>query len=132
MGYITSMRSLHMGTGARSRPAACVAACVRDRPIASRPGWRSGSASGRPSVQFNLKVPEAKAIDLATCSFVEHRPNVLLVGQAGVGKSHIAQALGHRACRAGYQVLYVGAGDMLKQLRAAAPMGATTVGWRGS
>ncbi|WP_437687410.1 IS21-like element helper ATPase IstB [Sorangium sp. So ce176] len=68
--------------------------------------------------QFNPRVPKAKVIDLATCSFVERRQNVLLVGQAGVGKSHIAQALGHRACRAGYQVLYVGAGDMLKQLRA--------------
>ncbi|AUX37087.1 MULTISPECIES: IS21-like element helper ATPase IstB [Sorangium] len=68
--------------------------------------------------QFNPRAPKAKVIDLATCSFVERRQNVLLVGQAGVGKSHIAQALGHRACRAGYQVLYVGAGDMLKQLRA--------------
>ncbi|WP_438027658.1 IS21-like element helper ATPase IstB [Sorangium sp. So ce233] len=68
--------------------------------------------------QFNPRGPKAKVIDLATCSFVERRQNVLLVGQAGVGKSHIAQALGHRACRAGYQVLYVGAGDMLKQLRA--------------
>ena len=44
---------------------------------------------------------------------------MLLVGDTGVGKSHIAQALGHRACRAGYHVLYVGAHDMLTQLRAA-------------
>jgi hypothetical protein len=36
-----------------------------------------------------------------------------------VGKSHIAQAIGHRACRAGHAVLYVEASDMLKQLRAA-------------
>ena len=60
-----------------------------------------------------------KIIDLATCSFVERRENVLLVGRAGVGKSHIAQALGQRACRAGYQALYVSAHDMLTQLRAA-------------
>jgi DNA replication protein DnaC len=55
--------------------------------------------------QFNAAVPKAKVLELATCAFVERKGNVLLVGQAGVGKSHIAQALGHRACRAGYIVL---------------------------
>ncbi len=68
---------------------------------------------------FNPAVPKAKVIDLATCGFVERRRNVLLVGPSGVGKSHIAQALGHRACMAGKKVLYVAAHDMLKQLRAA-------------
>lgn len=33
--------------------------------------------------------------------------------------SHIAQALGQRACRAGYDVIYVSAHDMLTQLRSA-------------
>ena len=45
---------------------------------------------------FNGKVPKAKVIDLATCSFVDRRRNVILVGPSGVGKSHIAQAVGHR------------------------------------
>jgi DNA replication protein DnaC len=69
--------------------------------------------------QFNASVPKAKVLELATCAFVERKDNVLLVGQAGVGKSHIAQALGHRACRAGYTVLYIAANDALRQLRAA-------------
>lgn len=69
--------------------------------------------------QFNASVPRAKVLELGTCAFVDRRENVLLVGQAGVGKSHIAQALGHRACRAGHSVLYVGANDALRQLRAA-------------
>jgi DNA replication protein DnaC len=42
-----------------------------------------------------------------------------LIGNAGVGKSHIAQAIGQRACRAGHSVLYVPAHEMLRQLRAA-------------
>jgi DNA replication protein DnaC len=67
---------------------------------------------------FNPKIPKSKIIDLATCTFVERKENVLLVGHAGVGKSHIAQALGQRACRAGYQALYVSAHDLLTQLRA--------------
>lgn len=68
---------------------------------------------------FNPSVPKAQVIDLATCVFVQKKENVLIVGHAGVGKSHIAQALGHRACRGGFTVLYVSANDMLVQLRAA-------------
>lgn len=68
---------------------------------------------------FNPKIPRAKILDLATCAFVERRQNVLLVGPSGTGKSHIAQALGHRACRAGYAALYTAADAMFQQLRAA-------------
>ena len=68
---------------------------------------------------FNPNVPKARIIDLATCSFVEQRQNVLLLGPTGVGKSHVAQSLGHRACRLGKTVLYVAAQDFFKQLRAA-------------
>lgn len=68
---------------------------------------------------FNPDIPKPKVLDLATCTFVERKTNVLLLGQTGVGKSHIAQALGHRACRAGHSVLYLEANDLLKQLRAA-------------
>lgn len=69
--------------------------------------------------QFNPNVPKAKVLDLATCQFVERKANVLIVGKTGVGKSHLAQALGQRACRAGFNALYVAAHDMLTQLRAA-------------
>jgi len=67
---------------------------------------------------FNPNVPKAKVLELCTCAFVDKRENILLVGQTGVGKSHIAQALGHRACMAGHLVLYTSAHQMLSQLRA--------------
>jgi DNA replication protein DnaC len=69
--------------------------------------------------QFNASVPKAKILELATCSFVERHDNVVIVGPTGVGKSHLGQALGHRACRAGYTALYSSAHDLLTQLRAA-------------
>ena len=47
------------------------------------------------------------------------RENIALIGPAGVGKSHICQSLGHRACMAGYTTLYVSANQMFMQLRAA-------------
>ena len=68
---------------------------------------------------FNPKLPKSRIIDLATAGFVSQRRNVLLLGPSGVGKSHIAQALGLRACRLGFKVLYVTARDMFRQLRAA-------------
>lgn len=67
---------------------------------------------------FNPNVPKTKIIDLAACGFVGKRENVCIVGQTGVGKSHIAQAIGHRACLAGHNVIYVPAHQMLKDLRA--------------
>jgi len=68
---------------------------------------------------FNTKLPKAKILELANTSFIERCDNVLLIGPTGVGKSHIAQALGHRACRVGFDVVHITADDMLRQLRAA-------------
>ncbi len=68
---------------------------------------------------FNPSIPKAKVIDIATCQFIRDRRNVLLVGTTGVGKSHLAQALGHRACQAGYSTLFLGAHEVFAQLRAA-------------
>ncbi len=68
---------------------------------------------------FNPQIPKARIIDLATCHFVERRDNAILIGPTGVGKSHLSQAIGERACRAGYSVCYVKAHKMLTQLRAA-------------
>lgn len=68
---------------------------------------------------FNPQVPKARIIDLATTRFVADRHNVLVIGPTGVGKSHLAQALGVRACQAGYRSLYVSAHQLLARLRAA-------------
>jgi DNA replication protein DnaC len=68
---------------------------------------------------FNPQIPKAKIIDLATCQFVTRKESVLLVGPSGVGKSHLAQAFGQRACRLGLSVLYLTANKLFAELRAA-------------
>ncbi len=65
---------------------------------------------------FNLSINRGQIFDLATCRFVERRENVLIQGPAGVGKSHLAQALGHEACRRGCDVLFASAARMLAHL----------------
>lgn len=68
---------------------------------------------------FNPKLPRAKLLELAAVSFVAKRENVALIGPTGTGKSHAAQAIGHRACMAGYNVLFVPAHRLLDDLRGA-------------
>lgn len=68
---------------------------------------------------FNPKIKRGIVTDLATCLFVEKKEHVLIYGPAGVGKTHLAQALGHEACRRGYSVLFVKAARMLRHLFAA-------------
>ncbi len=67
---------------------------------------------------FNPKIPAAQIRDLATCSFIERRESVLLVGPVGVGKTHIAEAIGHVACQQGRSVLFE------KTVRALSDLGA--------
>ena len=55
---------------------------------------------------------------LANCQFVERKENVFILGPSGVGKSHLAQALGHAACRKGFDVLFRNARGLLKYLLA--------------
>jgi DNA replication protein DnaC len=65
---------------------------------------------------FNTKIKRGVVTDLATCLFMEKREHLLIYGPAGVGKSHIAQAIGHEACRRGYSVLFIKAVRMLRHL----------------
>jgi len=93
--------------------------CASERLTSSTVAPSKTSIGPRSGFHFNPGIPRAKVIDLATCAFVQRREVVCLVGPAGVGKSHLAQALGHRACMAGHTALYVSANRMLEELRAA-------------
>jgi DNA replication protein DnaC len=65
---------------------------------------------------YNSKIPAARIRDLATLRFVEAGESVILHGPVGVGKTTIAQALGHQACRRGYNVAFTKASRLLADL----------------
>ncbi len=48
---------------------------------------------------FNPQLPATLIKELAQCCFVEKKQNIFILGPSGVGKSHLAQGLGHEACR---------------------------------
>ena len=48
---------------------------------------------------FNKSINATQIRQLATCRFIEKAENVFYIGPTGTGKSHLAKALGHAACR---------------------------------
>ena len=56
--------------------------------------------------QFNPSIPRKQIYDLATCQFIEKGMDVLLLGPPGTGKSHLVQAIGYQAIKAGLIVQY--------------------------
>jgi DNA replication protein DnaC len=57
-------------------------------------------------------------LDLAELGFVDRCEAVLWIGPSGVGKTHLATALGVRACQANYSVRFVRAYPLLRRLYA--------------
>jgi len=69
--------------------------------------------------QFNPKAFDRVQIEeLASGDFIRRRTNLILVGWSGVGKSHIVQALGQKACVQGHRVLYRTSAELLSDLTA--------------
>lgn len=69
------------------------------------------------------KLNRAVIQDLATGRYLQENANVLIAGPTGVGKSHLAQALGHCAARQGHDVLFLTQTKLLNMLHAARAVG---------
>ena len=56
--------------------------------------------------RFNAQIHEPLIKELASGSFIDRKENVFFVGPSGVGKTHLASAIGHEVCRQGFDVLF--------------------------
>jgi DNA replication protein DnaC len=68
---------------------------------------------------FNKKAIDRQQMEqLATGEFIQRRTNLIMIGQSGVGKSHLVQAIGRKACALGYHVLYRTSAQLISDLTA--------------
>ena len=65
------------------------------------------------------KINRLAVQDLFRLTFIQDKANAILVGGVGLGKSHLAVALGHAACLAGFRVRFATAIDIINTLSAA-------------
>lgn len=72
---------------------------------------------------FAAGAPRTQIQELAALTFIERAENVVLLGPSGVGKTHIAQALGYRAVMAGIKTRFITAADLMLQLSTARTQG---------
>jgi DNA replication protein DnaC len=65
---------------------------------------------------FNPHINRQQILNLAGCDYVREKRNALLCGPTGVGKTHLAQALGQEAARQGFDVLLVSVQKLLSHI----------------
>jgi len=69
------------------------------------------------------KINRMQVKNLFRLQFVADKSNVIFLGSVGLGKSHLAAALGYKACLKGHSVLFATAVDVINTLAAAQAAG---------
>lgn len=75
---------------------------------------------------FQTSVSPQTVRDLSSLDFLEAKENVILLGPPGVGKTHLAIALGHQAVEVGYRVRFWTADELVQELYACLADGSVT------
>lgn len=68
---------------------------------------------------YQPKLNKKHILDLASCRFINENTNIVLMGKPGVGKTHLANAIGLEALKQGYNVLFLHINDLIDKLNAA-------------
>lgn len=72
---------------------------------------------------FHKDLPKARVAELAALSFFHHRENLLLLGKTGMGKTHLAIALGKRLCQDGQATVFLPMNFLFEEIQAAKAAG---------
>jgi len=65
---------------------------------------------------YQPSIDKKQLLALASCHYIEHGDNVIVLGPPGVGKTHLAVSLGLKAIEAGYRVLFSTAAHLITVL----------------
>lgn len=72
---------------------------------------------------FHKDLPKAKIKELSELSFVHNLENLLVLGKTGLGKTHLAVALGKRLCQEGHSTVFVPMNFLFEEIQAAKAAG---------
>lgn len=64
--------------------------------------------------RFNPSIPRKEIYELAAGQFIRQASDVLFIGPPGIGKTHLAQAVGYEAIKLNFQVLYRSIFDLVR------------------
>jgi DNA replication protein DnaC len=65
----------------------------------------------------NRNLDKNMFVRLGSLDFIAKKENLILTGASGVGKSYLAQALGHQACMMEYKTIYSNTARLFKKLK---------------
>jgi len=68
---------------------------------------------------FQPSINKKEILDLQNMGFLSKNQNIIFIGSPGVGKSHLAIAIGVEACKQGVRTLFINCHDLLQKLQSA-------------
>ena len=68
---------------------------------------------------YQPELNKRQIMDIASCRFINENKNIVLMGKPGVGKTHIANAIGLEAIKQGYTVLFLHINDLIEKINCA-------------
>ena len=67
---------------------------------------------------FQPELDKRMVYELASCRFIAQKSNIIFMGKPGVGKTHLAHAIGLEAIKKGKKVLFVHTNELMEKLYA--------------
>jgi len=76
---------------------------------------------------YQAELDKRLVLDIASCRFINENKNIVLMGKPGVGKTHLANAIGIEAIKQGYKVLFLHINDLIEKLNQAKADGSIAI-----
>lgn len=70
------------------------------------------------SYDFNFQpdIKQTEIMDLSSCNFIMESKNIIMLGKPGTGKTHLANAMGLKAIKRGFSVMFIHTNKLIEKL----------------